>query len=203
MRTLDPSVVLYITHPQVVVDASIAVPDWSLSPIGEDRVAELARRVATLQSSCKAAVITSAERKAVETATPLATALGVDVEQRPSMHENDRSSTGFLPPAAFEAQADAFFASPSQSVLGWERAVDAQNRILGEVLAAEQEYPDHALILCGHGAVGSLLYCALAEVAIDRRWDQPAGGGGNWFAYDRQSRRVLGHWSPIECLFSG
>ncbi|MFV1493845.1 histidine phosphatase family protein [Phaeobacter sp. JH18-32] len=202
MIELDPATVIYITHPQVEIDAAVAPPDWGLSAIGSARVAHLAQRLTILKPTGKAAVIASAERKAVETAAPLAAALGALVSCRPDTHENDRSSTGYLLPDAFEAQADAFFAKPSQSVRGWERAIDAQARIQREVQAVEQDYPDSALVFCGHGAVGTLLYCALRGVAIDRRWDQSAGGG-NWFAYDRHSRQVLGHWAPIETLFAG
>lgn len=47
--------------------------------------------------------------------------------QQPWVHgvqprENDRSSTGFLPPEEFEVVADAFFAQPGVSVRGWETA---------------------------------------------------------------------------------
>ena len=74
-------------------------------------------------------------RKALETARPLAAAAGSAVEVRPAMLENDRSATGFLPGAEFEAVADAFFAAPEASVPRWERAVDAQARIMREVQA--------------------------------------------------------------------
>ncbi|UWR76748.1 histidine phosphatase family protein [Phaeobacter inhibens] len=197
---LTPQTAIYITHPQVIVDSQVQVTEWQLSPLGAERVDWLAKRVADLSSTCPVAMVCSAERKAIETATPLADALGVDLEQRPHTHENDRSSTGFIPPDAFERQADAFFASPTRSVRGWETAQAAQARILREVLAVEADHERRALIICGHGAVGTLLYCALAGLEIDRRWDQPPGGG-NWFAYDRLSRRPLSHWAPIETLF--
>ena len=51
------------------------------------------------------------------------------------MHENDRSATGFLEPSEFERVADEFFARPTVSIGGWERAIDAQKRIVGEVEA--------------------------------------------------------------------
>jgi hypothetical protein len=51
------------------------------------------------------------------------------------MHENDRSATCFLEPNEFEAVADQFFAQSLVSVRGWERAIDAQFRIVREVEA--------------------------------------------------------------------
>ncbi len=47
-------------------------------------------------------VVSSAERKALETATLLAGHLGVTVEVRPATGELDRSSTGFVPPEEHE-----------------------------------------------------------------------------------------------------
>ena len=96
--------VLYLTHPEVGIDPAVAVPDWGLSAHGAARMADLAKRGAWNGWH----VVTSAERKALETAWPLAAAVGTAVEVRPDTHENDRSATGFLPGAEFETVADAF-----------------------------------------------------------------------------------------------
>ena len=48
----------------------------------------------------------------------------------PGIGENDRSATGFLPREEFWATADLFFAHPTESIRGWERAIDAQARIV-------------------------------------------------------------------------
>ena len=141
-------------------------------------------------------IVSSAERKAIETAEVLARHLGLAVEVRERMHENDRSATGFVPPPEFEAVADQFFARPYDSVRGWERAIDAQSRIVGEVEAAlETGEPDIAFV--GHGGVGTLLLLHLHGREISREADQPAGGG-NYFAYDVEARRILHGWRSIE-----
>jgi len=97
---------------------------------------------------------------------------------------DDRSSTGYLPAREFERLADAFFAEPHRSVRGWERAVDAQARVVGaatKISAATQGLAAVAII--SHGAVGTLLYCHLLQQPISRRFDQPPNGGGNYFSY--------------------
>lgn len=115
------------------------------------------------------------------------------------MHENDRSATGFLPPAEFEAVADQFFANPYSSIRGWERAIDAQHRILSEVdtVLGTDDAADVAFV--GHGGVGRLLLLSLGGREISREADQPAGGG-NYFAYDIRARRVVHGWRPIDRL---
>lgn len=166
--------IYYLSHPEVVIDPVVPVPDWSLSTEGRARI--LAIRNAGWLRACRR-VVTSAERKAVETAELIAEASRAAIEVRPAMHENDRSATGFLAPSEFEAVADQFFARPEASVRGWECARDAQARILAEfntVTAAHD--PAQSLLFVGHGGVGTLLYCALAGCPIDRCFDQPRAG---------------------------
>lgn len=190
--------VRYLTHPQVSIDPEKPIPDWSLNSIGASRVAALAASLGALSTTSR--VISSAETKALETANPLAAALGVDLEIRPRMHENDRSATGFLPPHEFERVADEFFASPDRSVRGWETARGAQQRIVTEVEESLNKRLTGDLLFVGHGGVGTLLFCALAGLEIDRRYDQGPGGGGCWFQFHIDARRPLRGWQPMEAL---
>jgi broad specificity phosphatase PhoE len=113
------------------------------------------------------------------------------------MHENDRSATGFLPPPEFEAVADQFFANPHKSIRGWERAIDAQQRIVGEVEAVLGAADTGDIAFVGHGGVGTLLLLSLSGREISREADQPAGGG-NYFAYDIGAKRVVHEWQSID-----
>lgn len=184
----------YLTHPQVQIDPAVAVPSWGLSAVGLARVEAI---VAAGWLTGTTTVVTSAERKAIETAEPIAAALGLALEIRPATHENDRTATGFLPAEEFERVADAFFARPDQSIRGWERAIDAQRRIVREAEAALAKSPEGDVLFVGHGAVGTLLYCHYAGLPIDRCHDQPAGGG-SYFSALRATRRVLHSWRPME-----
>jgi broad specificity phosphatase PhoE len=190
------SLVRYLTHAQVNIDPAIPVPSWGLSEIGRARTEAVG---STRQLSRTTQIISSGERKAIETAEIIAARLNVAVEVRQAMHENDRSATGFLVPDEFQAVADQFFARPQISVRGWERAVDAQSRIVREVehVLARDEPGD--ILFVGHGGVGTLLYCYYSGVAIDRAHDQPAGGGC-FFAFTRERRRVQHSWRPLEDL---
>jgi broad specificity phosphatase PhoE len=179
-----------------VIDPAVPVTDWSLTPAGTARVTALTGRLPRDDIH----VVSSAERKALETAWPMAARLGTAVEVRPAMHENDRSATGFLPVPEFEETANAFFANPEQSIRGWEAAADAQARILREVAEVLATQPSRSLIFAGHGGVGTLLLCALAGRPIGREWDQK--GSGHWFAFDPGSRRALTDWAPLESLFA-
>jgi broad specificity phosphatase PhoE len=187
--------VRYLTHPQVKIDPAAPVPSWGLNEVGKARVDALANRG---KLSGTTQIISSGEQKAVETAEIIAAKLRVGVEVREAMHENDRSATGFLVPDEFEAVADQFFAQPFISARGWERAVDAQQRIVAEVEhVLARDRPGDILLFVGHGAVGTLLLCHYSGLPIDRTYDQPAGGG-HYFAFVKKGREVLHQWRRLE-----
>jgi broad specificity phosphatase PhoE len=179
--------VRYLTHPQVEIDPEVPVPDWGLSAVGKARVSAL---VEAGWLAGTTAVVSSGERKAIETAAPIAAALGVEMEIRQAMHKNDRSATGFLPPLEFEATANAFFAQPMASIRGWERAIDAQARIVREVDAVLSRDQRGDVLFVGHGAVGALLRCHLAGIGITRSYD-PYAAGGCYFTFARENRHML------------
>lgn len=189
----------YLTHPEVRIDPSVSVPDWGLSERGEARTLAF-RRSPVLKST--RSIFSSGERKARETAGIVAAELDLEITILDRSHENDRSATGFLEPKEFEAVAEQFFAAPTESVRGWERAVDAQARIVAEATRATSQTLEHDILMVGHGGVGTLVLCHLAGLEIDRKHDQ-VGGGGNIFAFDIERRSVLHAWRPMESFLGG
>jgi broad specificity phosphatase PhoE len=186
---------LYITHPQVRIDPAVPLPRWGLSDIGRARASQAA---AAPWAKRLGRVVSSDETKAIETAEILAASAGVSVEIIAGAHENDRSATGFLPPPEFEKAADRFFAHPQESFNGWERAIDAQTRIVAAIdRVLADHYPTVPIAFIGHGGVGTLLKCHLQRRAIGRDGDQP-DGGGNLFRFTLADRAVSCDWTPIE-----
>lgn len=162
-----------ITHPEVSIDPAIQITDWGLSVTGRKRATEFA--------SCEALsnvtqIWTSNERKARETGEILAAPQTLPVNCHLGLGENDRSATGYLPRDDFEAAADAFFAQPEVSYSGWETAVEAQKRIHRTITEIIQMHDAGDIAIVTHGAVGTLLWCALSDCSIDRKHDQPSQG---------------------------
>jgi broad specificity phosphatase PhoE len=186
-------VAFFITHPDVVVEPDVPVSRWRLSDRG---IARMRAFVASAVVENVREVWASTETKAIEAAGLLAARFGLGVNVHAGLGENDRTSTGFLPPEEFEAVADAFFASPHESVRGWETAAAAQTRIaetVGEIVSRSPGAGDLAIV--AHGAVGTLLLCAMLNRPISRDLDQPFQG--HFWSFDPQTRRVLQGWTPI------
>jgi broad specificity phosphatase PhoE len=186
----------FISHPNVLIDPAVPVPCWPLSETGK------ARMTTGLSQPWVAGVTSvycSTERKAIDSAAILASHLGIGFTQWHTLGENDRSATGFLHPPEFEATADAFFAHPEQSVRGWERAADAQARIVDAVLSiGRQERSGGSIAIVSHGAVGTLLYCHLTGQPISRTWDQPPNGGGNFYTFTLAPPLAFAIWAPVD-----
>ena len=186
----------FITHPNVVISRDVAVPRWPLSELGRSRMRAGLRQPWIREIG---AIYCSTEQKAIDGAAIIAEHLSLPFTQVEALGENDRSATGFLPPEEFERVADRFFAQPDVSVRGWERAIDAQARVVEAVQRiAAQEESEGAVAIVSHGAVGTLLYCHLAGEPIARRWDQPANGGGNYYRFTLSPRAVHSWWKPID-----
>lgn len=183
---------LFISHPEVEVDPDVPIGRWHLSNAGICRM-----RVFSELPVVKSVdvVWASRETKAIEAAEILAAQLGLRVRVHLGLGENDRTATGFLPPAEFEGVADAFFARPSESIRGWERAVDAQARIVDAVEEILSLAPEGDIALVAHGGVGTLLLCQYLGLSISRKLDQPFQG--HYWAFDIVTRSVLHPWRPI------
>jgi broad specificity phosphatase PhoE len=191
------ALVHFITHPDVVIDPAVAVPEWPLSARGRGRMhaALAAPWVAGI-----GAVHCSTERKAIDGAEILAAHLRLPFDAHADLGENDRSATGYLPRPEFEATAHLFFAHPDRSIRGWERAVDARARIVAAIdrLLARPRPPGDVAIVA-HGGVGALLLCALLGETISRSRDQPpTHQGGFRFAFAADTRQVRALWTRID-----
>jgi broad specificity phosphatase PhoE len=185
----------FITHPNVAVNRDVPVPQWPLTELGMQRM-----RAGLAQPWVKqiSAVYSSAERKALDGAAILAEHLGLGVTCLHELGENDRSSTGFLPPDEFERVADQFFAHPEQSARGWETACAAQSRVLRALAEVLEDRTHGSIAIISHGAVGALLYCHLAGKPISRQHDQPANGGGNYYSFPLSTRVPDHGWRQFD-----
>jgi len=194
----------FITHPDVLVDPARPVARWPLSPRGRARM----RAGLSLPWMREVArVFSSDEQKALDGAAILAEALAIPHTVLPGLGENDRSATGYLPPDEFWPVVEAFFAEPERSVRGWERAADAQARIVAAVREAlARTGPDAPLALVSHGGVGTLLACHLKGVPITRAEQQPSvppgspsgSGGGYYLAFDPEPWELVHGWQRID-----
>lgn len=97
-----------MSHPEVVVDPAVRIQEWGLSPSGRARAACVA---ALFPQPLR--IVSSNERKALDTAEIVAGRWGTEFEVDEDLGEMDRSATGHLDPSDFEPTVDTFFAERS------------------------------------------------------------------------------------------
>jgi broad specificity phosphatase PhoE len=188
--------VYFITHPDVIIDPAVPVPQWPLSPRGRERMRKL---LAQPWMDSIGSVYCSTEQKAIDGAVVLAEYLKIEYEMIEELGEIDRSATGYLPKEEHAAAAEAFFAHPEVSVRGWEKAVDAQRRIVGAVeRATEGDRGKGNIAIVSHGGVGTLYLCHLKGYPISWRERQPGRSGGNYYCFGARSKALLYGWQPID-----
>jgi broad specificity phosphatase PhoE len=188
--------IYFITHPEVAIDPTIPMTEWDLSVIGRQRLEAL---VAQPWMTTIDALFASTERKARTTAEWIASLRRLSVTYLADLGEKDRSATGFLEPSAYRQLRDAFFAHPARSIQGWERAVDAQARVLQAIEHAVAQTPPNANVaVISHGGVGTLVLNHVQQVQI-RKDDLPPGQG-YYFVFAKDSGKLLQHWKPIDAI---
>jgi broad specificity phosphatase PhoE len=191
---------IFITHPEVVIDPHQPITEWPLNPIGRAR---MERFVDLLAGRNATAVYASTERKATDGAAIVAERLGLPYRMHEDLGENDRSSTGFIAPPEFWDVVREFFGRPHESIRGWERAIDTQTRIVNAVSRILREDETSGdMVIVSHGAVGCLLTAHLQAVEIGQESRPRHPGGGCFIVIDRESFSLTQDWRAIEDGFA-
>lgn len=189
------SLVYFVTHPDVVIDKNIPIPDWDLSEKGISRTEKLLKKDWIKSINV---IYSSNEQKAKTTAKIIAEHLKLKVKHIENLGEIDRSSTGLLGEKEFWKTRDQFFANSNKSIRGWEKAIDAQKRVVKAVKKVIKNSPEQSnILIAAHGAIGALLLCCLKQKQIHVSQDQPGSGGGNYFVFDKNMKLVQA-WKAID-----
>ncbi len=190
------SLVYLITHPDVVIDPDVPVPQWPLSARGKERMKKM---LAQSWIDTIGLVYCSTEQKAIDGAKILAEHLAIEYEMVEELGEIDRSSTGYLSYEEHAATADKFFAYPDKSIRGWEIANQAQQRIVKAVEnIVKNDKGNSDIVIVSHGAVGTLFLCHLKGCQISRKEESSGENGGSYYCFETQSNSLVHDWKQID-----
>lgn len=135
---------------------------WTLSEIGRASCISLADALAPYSL---AAIVSSTEPKARETAELTGHCLNLPVEVALDLHEHDRTGVPFLAdPAEWDAAIVRFFAEPDKQVLGRETARAAQTRFITAIDDVLERHTGGNIAVVAHGTVISLFVAYHAGV---------------------------------------
>ncbi|HET7377903.1 MAG TPA: histidine phosphatase family protein [Anaerolineae bacterium] len=128
---------------------------WPLSDHGEEQVRALAQQ--PFWSEVKA-IITSDEPKAVSTVDRIAFERNIPFFMHPGLRDLKRTPEWI---EDYEARVLEVFQKPALSIGGWERAADAQSRILTALDELIAKYDPEPFAVVSHGMVLSLLLASV------------------------------------------
>ncbi|MEZ0263849.1 MAG: histidine phosphatase family protein [Phycisphaerae bacterium] len=143
---------ILIKHARPVVEAGVPSDQWRLGQDGRSSCGPVAERLRTL---APAAIYTSTEPKAKETAELIGSAIRVPVREADDLHEHDRSNEPHMDTREFISLMAVLFKEPSRRVLGLETGDDAYARFasaIDRILEADRN--DVAVVT--HGTVIAL-----------------------------------------------
>ncbi len=158
------SLLYLVRHAEVLLRGDQPMTEWQLSPTGEQQARDLSRAPAwgglTLIAS-------SPEAKAIATAKPTADAARLELRIEPGLHEVDRGETPLVTRQEYDAHVAAHFASPDESVSGWETAASARARAVECIDRLQADAPG-SLCVVSHGLVLSHYLAELRDLPAPR-----------------------------------
>lgn len=147
-------IIVLVRHAAPRVDTSVPTSNWCLSLEGVVSCPKIAE---DLRRFLPAAVTSSTEPKAVETATAIGESLRLDVSTRDGLREHRRSGE-YLSRSDFESRIKSFFQNPSEVVYGQESCNELGLRIEHEVeLALSAGHLGNAIIVTHGTAMTSFI----------------------------------------------
>ena len=145
---------ILVRHAAPATDACVAPNQWPLSEAGRASAHALAQ---TLAPYWPAALVSSREAKAAETAALLARELGTRYITALGLQEHGRASLGWVSDAEFQSGMAALFARPAELVFGDESADQAYDRFRTALNGVLGLFPDQNVAVVTHGTVMTLL----------------------------------------------
>ena len=144
---------LWIRHALPSPDPATPARDWPLTPEGREEAARLARSLTAL---APVSVVTSDERKAIETAEAICDALGLDpAEVCAGLREVERPWTD----GDYRAVASEYLRMGAAP--GWEPRDEVLRRI--STALAEHWQPEGTTIAVGHGLAMSVWAASVVD----------------------------------------
>ena len=164
-----PKLIL-VRHALPHIAPDIPASHWALSDEGRQGAEHLAPLLKAYQPQ---RIITSTEKKAMQTGQIIAEQLGIGCATAPDLHEHDRRNERFeVSRAVFEQRVRDFFAQPDELIFGTETASDAYNRFALAVQNELNTNPGETLAIVTHGTTMTLFTAYHNDIIAFDFWKQ-------------------------------
>ncbi|MDX1664249.1 MAG: histidine phosphatase family protein [Candidatus Promineifilaceae bacterium] len=151
---------IFIRHSQSRPTPGQPASSWPLTSVGRERCQPLAR---WLSSHEPLTIVSSEERKAMETAQLAASQLGIPWSTASGLQEHDRTGEPYHSQEQFLALVERLFREPQATVFGRESGAQALARFEQALATVLRSRPPGNLAVVTHGTVLSLFVGAHSD----------------------------------------
>lgn len=161
---------VFLRHAKVRKETSEPSDKWILSDEGIKYVEQVA---ATGIFDDVNVIISSSQKKVIQTAYFLANRLDKDIITNPSLDEIDKGSLLIEDPEEYQKQVVNIFDKPDESIAGWESANQALKRFQLGIDRIEKEHSHKKILIVTHGIVLTLYFASILKETTEEiisRW---------------------------------
>ena len=161
---------VFLRHAQVTKDITEHSDKWILSDKGIKFIEEVA---ATGIFDDVDTIISSLQKKVIQTAYFLADRLDKDIITNPSINEINKGSAIVEDPEEYEKQVEKVLEKPDESISGWETANQASKRFQLGIDRIEKEHSHKKILIVTHGIVLTLYFASILRETTEEtisRW---------------------------------
>jgi broad specificity phosphatase PhoE len=151
----------FLRHGHTKADKDLPISQWVLSSRGEEQAQKLVEEGIFKDIDL---IFSSTEKKAYQTAKPIADALGKEIVQIEELSELDRDKGGFMGKDEYEETVKKCLGNLNQSINHWETANHALNRFSRKIDELDKEYEDKKILVVGHGFTINMYFSKLLGV---------------------------------------
>ncbi len=180
---------IYITHPQVIIDAKTPIDQWQLSKDGLEAV----ERLSQLQFWDDVnKIYSSKETKAFQVAEIISKKFNIAYEAYENFNELDRQSTGLLPINKYMEAVKFTYENFDTSYKGWETLESSYNRNTKQLTGIINGNKGKNIVIIGHGSAGTLIKCFIK--GIKPSFSEDPQKTGCYFVADYKKGKILQDW---------
>ncbi|MBD3157597.1 MAG: hypothetical protein GF309_02300 [Candidatus Lokiarchaeota archaeon] len=150
---------IFLRHCESELDFNIPVSQWSLSAKGKQHAKKLA---SSGQFDDVETIIASEEKKAHQTAQPIAKRNSLSIMELPNFNELNRDVATPLTKNEYEKSVKLAFEKPHEGVHGWETTSSALKRFTRGVEEVKKRQ-ETKILLVSHGIILTLYFGVLTQ----------------------------------------
>ncbi|OLS33262.1 MAG: hypothetical protein HeimAB125_00590 [Candidatus Heimdallarchaeota archaeon AB_125] len=161
---------IFLRHALTTIDSSQPAEKWVIS---EEGIEEICNAVSSGKFDDVDVIISSSEKKAIQTAYYLAERTEKEINLNPNFKELNRGQEFVDTQEDYETRVWRIFDNPTTCSFGWETAESALARFKRGIFRLENTYSNQKIIVVSHGIILTLFFgdlLGLEKEELFTRW---------------------------------